>query len=74
MRGRVFSPLFLVFLTLLTLAWGSAGAALAQPYGGPDREGGRDGVQPLDRLLPGIRRAHPGTTVIAFDNLRRRGS
>src|ERR1700760_3877591 len=26
--------------------------ALAQP--------GRDGVQPLDRLLPGIRRDHPG--------------
>jgi hypothetical protein len=64
MRGRRFSRLFLVFLTLLTLAWGSAGTALAQPYGGPDRDGGRgagrDGVQPLDRLLPGIRRAHPG--------------
>jgi hypothetical protein len=58
MRGRGFSPLLLVFLALLTLAWGSAGAALAQPYGGPD--GGRDRVQPLDRLLPGIRRAHPG--------------
>jgi len=64
MRGRGFSPLFLVFLTLLTLAWGSAGPALGQPSGGPDREAGRDsgrdGVQPLDRLLPGIRRAHPG--------------
>ena len=58
MRGRGFSPLLLVFLALLTLAWGSAGTALAQPYGGPD--GGRDRVQPLDRLLPGIRRAHPG--------------
>lgn len=30
--------------------------AAAQPYGPPDRES----VQPLDRLLPGIRRAHPG--------------
>jgi hypothetical protein len=57
MRGRIFSPLLLVFLALLTLAWGSAGAALAQPYGPPSR----DGVQPLDRLLPGIRRAHPGS-------------
>src|SRR6187399_3440291 len=60
MRGRGFSPLFLVFLALLTLAWGSAGSTLAQPYGGPDRDGGRDRVQPLDRLLPGIRRSHPG--------------
>jgi hypothetical protein len=56
MRGRIFSRLSLVFLTVLTLTWGSAGAALAQPNGGPYR----DGVQPLDRLLPGIRRAHPG--------------
>jgi len=63
MRGRGFSPLSLVFLALLTLAWGSAGTALAQPYGGPERDVGREGrqgVQPLDRLLPGIRRAHPG--------------
>jgi hypothetical protein len=29
-----------------------------QPYYGPSDP--RDGVQPLDRLLPGIRRAHPG--------------
>jgi hypothetical protein len=36
----------------------SGGAGQAQPYG-PPRDG-RDGVQPLDRLLPGIRRAHPG--------------
>jgi hypothetical protein len=56
MRGRGFSPLLLTFLALLTL--GSAGLAGAQPYGQTD--GGRDGVQPLDRLLPGIRRAHPG--------------
>ena len=54
MRGHGFSSLFLVFLALLALA--PAGTALAQPYGGPYR----DGVQPLDRLLPGIRRAHPG--------------
>src|SRR6187200_1687873 len=54
MRGHGFSPLFLVFLGLLALA--PASTALAQPYGGPYR----DGVQPLDRLLPGIRRAHPG--------------
>ena len=61
MRGRVFSSLFLVFLALLALA--PASTVLAQPYGGPYRDGGRearDGIQPLDRLLPGIRRAHPG--------------
>jgi hypothetical protein len=56
MRGRGFFPIFLAFLALLTL--GPAGLAGAQPYGPPD--GGREGVQPLDRLLPGIRRAHPG--------------
>lgn len=56
MRGRSFSRLFLAFLVLLTLAWGSAGSAFAQPKDGPYR----DGVQPLDRLLPSIRRAHPG--------------
>jgi hypothetical protein len=33
---------------------------MAQPYGPPDRAPYGDGVQPLDRLLPGIRRAHPG--------------
>ena len=62
MRGRIFSPLFLVFLALLTvgLAGGRTGSAVAQPYGPPDRDSVRDGVQPLDRLLPGIRRAHPG--------------
>lgn len=63
MRGRVFSTFFLVFLALLTLGWGSAGSAMAQPYGGPERDSGRemrDGIQPLDRLLPAIRRAHPG--------------
>jgi hypothetical protein len=60
MRGRGFFPLFLLFLALLTL--GPASLAGAQPYGQfyAQADGGRDGVQPLDRLLPGIRRAHPG--------------
>ena len=44
MRARIILALL---LSLLPLA-----PAMAQP--------GRDGVQPLDRLLPGIRRAHPG--------------
>lgn len=38
-----------LLLSLLPLV---APPAMAQP--------GRDGVQPLDRLLPGIRRSHPG--------------
>src|SRR3954465_16087273 len=50
MRARLFSWLFLGFVALSPALIGSA---LAQPYG-------RDGVQPLDRLLPGIRREHPG--------------
>jgi hypothetical protein len=54
MRARLFSWLFLGFFALSPAL---IGAALAQPYGPP---GYRDGVQPLDRLLPGIRRAHPG--------------
>ena len=54
MRARLFSWLFLGFFALSPALIGSA---LAQPYGPP---GYRDGVQPLDRLLPGIRRAHPG--------------
>src|SRR5258705_4871179 len=54
MRARLFSWLFLGFFALSPALIGSA---LAQPYGQP---GYRDGVQPLDRLLPGIRRAHPG--------------
>jgi len=52
MRARLFS---LIFAGVLLAATGSG---QAQPYG-PPREG-RDGVQPLDRLLPGIRRNHPG--------------
>src|SRR4051812_42789517 len=54
MSARLFSWLFLGFFALSPAL---IGAALAQPYGPP---GYRDGVQPLDRLLPGIRRAHPG--------------
>jgi hypothetical protein len=54
MRAHVFS----VILTGILLVAASGGAGLAQPYG-PPRDG-RDGVQPLDRLLPGIRRNHPG--------------
>ncbi len=46
MRAPLF---FALLLSLLPLA---AAPVAAQPV--------RDGVQPLDRLLPGIRRAHPG--------------
>jgi hypothetical protein len=53
MRAHVFS---LVFAGILLAA--SGGAAPAQPYGPPPSYG--NGVQPLDRLLPGIRREHPG--------------
>src|ERR1700761_9335100 len=45
MRARLF---FALLLSLLPLC----APAMAQP--------GPGGVQPLDRLLPGIRRAHPG--------------
>lgn len=55
MRARIFFALFLGFLALA--AAGFAGGVAAQPYGRPY---GRDGIQPLDRLLPGIRRQHPG--------------
>jgi hypothetical protein len=55
MRARILSSIFLGFFALLTAP------VAAQPYGPPpDRYGPRDGVQPLDRLLPGIRRDHPG--------------
>jgi len=57
MRARILSSIFLGCFALLT----AAVPATAQPYGPPpDRYGSRDGVQPLDRLLPGIRRDHPG--------------
>ncbi len=53
MCARGFSLIFAgVLLAALV-----GGAVQAQPYGPPP---GRDGVQPLDRLLPGIRREHPG--------------
>ncbi len=60
MRAPVFSAIFLGFLALLAASFPGLGpgAAQAQPYGG--REAPRERVQPLDRLLPGIRRAHPG--------------
>jgi hypothetical protein len=62
MRARFIPAIFLGLFALLSAAF--TGNALAQPYGPPDRDGARegmrDGVQPLDRLLPGIRRAHPG--------------
>ncbi len=49
--------LFAIFLTCSSLAVvATATDAQAQPR----RERGGDGVQPLDRLLPGIRRSHPG--------------
>src|ERR1700761_9518803 len=52
MRALAFSWIFALVLLAL-----SGGAGQAQPYGPPAY---REGVQPLDRLLPGIRRAHPG--------------
>ncbi len=63
MRTGIFSWIFLGLFALLTAV--PTGPVLAQPYGPPpDRDGSRvgpgDGVQPLDRLLPGIRRQHPG--------------
>ena len=59
MRARIFSAILLGLSALLAAA--PIGTAQAQYYGPPPGYGGpRDGVQPLDRLLPGIRRAHPG--------------
>ena len=55
MRPHGFSGIFLGIFALLTVALTSF--ATAQPYG-PAGPGA--GVQPLDRLLPGIRRQHPG--------------
>jgi hypothetical protein len=52
MRARLFSGLLLTFLTALGLFL--AGPAMAQPAREP-------GVQPLDRILPGIRRDYPGS-------------
>jgi hypothetical protein len=53
MRARVFLVFLLGFLSLL--AANIAVPAAAQP------RASREGIQPLDRLLPGIRRDHPGT-------------
>jgi hypothetical protein len=53
MRAHVFSLIFTGALVAMVLS----GASQAQPYGPPPYGGG---VQPLDRLLPGIRREHPG--------------
>lgn len=49
MRGGIFSAFFLIFV---------AAAAHAPVWAQPPRA--PDGVQPLDRLLPQIRRHHPG--------------
>jgi hypothetical protein len=57
MFARIFFSLFLAVSGLMALA--PHGVAEAQPR--YDRRGEMpDGVQPLDRLLPGIRRSHPG--------------
>jgi len=55
MRAHVFSVILAGVLLAATGGFGQA-----QPYGPPPPRDGRDGVQPLDRLLPGIRRNHPG--------------
>jgi hypothetical protein len=52
MRARVFLAFLLGSLSLLA-------ANIAVPAAAQPRES-RDGIQPLDRLLPGIRRDHPG--------------
>ena len=58
MRSRILLSFFAGIFALLTMALN--GPATAQPYGlGPAYRYER-GIQPLDRLLPGIRRAHPG--------------
>lgn len=55
MRARVFLAFLLGFLSLLAATISGPAAAQPRPYES------RDGIQPLDRLLPGIRRDHPGT-------------
>jgi hypothetical protein len=56
MFARIFPSFFAGIFALLTMALN--GPATAQPYGPAYRY--ERGVQPLDRLLPGIRREHPG--------------
>jgi hypothetical protein len=51
MRAYIFSVIWFGLCVL-------AAPAFSQPYGPPPY--GDRGVQPLDRLLPGIRREHPG--------------
>ena len=55
MFARIFFALFLAFCGLTALAPVQEAQAQAQ-----SRRERADGVQPLDRLLPGIRRSHPG--------------
>jgi hypothetical protein len=57
MRARVLSAILLGLSVVLA---GPIKGACAQPFGPPAYRDPRDGVQPLDRLLPGIRRSHPG--------------
>lgn len=57
MHTRVFRSLLLAFLALAAAFAAQPASAQPRPYG---REGERAGVQPLDRLLPGIRRQYPG--------------
>jgi hypothetical protein len=54
MRARILFAILMFALSTMALN----GSATAQPYG-PAYPYSR-GVQPLDRLLPGIRREHPG--------------
>jgi hypothetical protein len=56
MFARIFFAIFLAFSGLLAVS--PSEMAQAQPRHG--RGEMRDGGQPLDRLLPGIRRSHPG--------------
>jgi hypothetical protein len=56
MRARIFPSVFAGIFTLLAMALN--GPAGAQPYG--PAYGYSRGIQPLERLLPGIRRDHPG--------------
>ena len=56
MFARIFLSLFLAFCGLTVLA----PVHEAQAQSRRERAERADGVQPLDRLLPGIRRAHPG--------------
>ncbi|HEU0161331.1 MAG TPA: hypothetical protein VFQ69_02915 [Rhizomicrobium sp.] len=53
MHTRIFTAVLLGFLAL--------GAAVLPAGAQPRWHDGREGVQPLDRILPGIRRQHPGT-------------